>query len=68
MVLQGSRVAMRVGSQRCAGRGLKPPAIESPSYGRGGIGLQKFMRDFGVLCGVADGWRIVLEWFCKAAE
>ena len=41
MVLQGSRVAMRVGSQRCAGRGLKTHSIGRPSCGRGGIACKQ---------------------------
>ena len=37
MVLQGCRVAMRVGSQRCADRGLKNHSGWEASYGRGCI-------------------------------
>ncbi len=35
---------------------FRPPAIERVSYGRGGIGLQKFMRAEGITCtGSSEG-------------
>ena len=45
-----------------------PPAIERPSFGRGGIGRRKSMRDYGAaLCARAVGCAWMVSKGCGAA-